>query len=113
MARNQRGMNPNSQNNLINPHDKLDGEFFKEAQKKGVENRRKRKKFKEIFENVLTDKKQKIIASDFVDMLLDRTMSVNNRCRILELILKILGEDGNLSANDLNELTQHIELKIE
>lgn len=100
------GSDPNSKKNL-KPRP-----MTPEMKQKASETKKKHKKFKEVFDEVLTDSKKKMVASDFVDMLFDKTITINNRCRILEIILKILGEDGTISAAELNELTQHIELEI-
>ena len=102
-----------SQENLIKVHDVKDNEFFSEAGKKGNEVKKERKRFKMIFEEILTDEKQTIIASDFVDMLMDKNLQPKTRVAIFELILKILGEgDEKLTKNEFNTLAETIELKI-
>lgn len=102
-----------SQDNLIKVHDVKDNEFFSEAGKKGNEVKKERKRFKMIFEEILTEEKQTVIASDFVDMLLDNNLNPKTRVAIFELILKILGEgDEKLTKNEFNTLAETIELKI-
>lgn len=102
-----------SQENLIKVHDVKDNEFFSEAGKKGNEVKKERKRFKMIFEEILTDEKETIIASDFVDMLMDKNLQPKTRVAIFELILKILGEgDEKLTKNEFNTLAETIELKI-
>ena len=102
-----------SQDNLIKVHDVKDNKFFSEAGKKGSEVKKERKRFKMIFEEILTEEKQTVIASDFVDMLLDNNINPKTRVAIFELILKILGEgDEKLTKNEFNTLAETIELKI-
>lgn len=107
------GKSKASQENLIKVHEVKDNVFFSEAGKKGNEVKKERKRFKMIFEEILTEEKQTIIASDFVDMLLDKNLQPKTRVAIFELILKILGEgDEKLTKNEFNTLAETIELKI-
>lgn len=107
----RRGRSAKSQENL--KHTLTDDER-KEAAKKGGESRQKRRKFKDIFEEILTDDKQKIIAVDFVDMLMNKDIQPKTRIAIFELILRIIGEDEQkLTKNEFSALAEKIELKIE
>lgn len=102
-----------SQSNLENIHDKKDAEFFKENAAKGGKIAKKRRLFREIFEEILTDDKQTIIAQQFVDAITDTNVQLKVRLQIFETILKILGEgDEHLTSNEFNELSQHIKLEI-
>lgn len=102
-----------SQENLNNIHDTQDPEFFKKNAAKGGQTAKKRRKFREIFEEILDDPTQTIIAQDFVDAIMDDTVPLKVRLSIFETVLKILGEgDERLTSNEFNELSQHIKLEI-
>lgn len=72
-----------------------------------------RKKFKEIFEELLDNDKQYEIAEEFAAIVLDRDVNVNSRVKAFDLILRILGEGGSIQADDLKDLSKNIVLKIE
>lgn len=109
----RRGKNEISQSNLQNIHDKKDKEFFSEAAAKGGQTAKKRRKFREIFEEILDDPTQTIIAQDFVDAIMDDSVPLKVRLSIFEVVLKILGEgEERLSSTEFSELSQHIKLEI-
>lgn len=101
-----------SQENLENIHDKKDVEFFKEAGKKGGEAKKKRSSFKEVFELLLDDDTQKIIAKDFIDAILDKDLPIKARLQVFNTVLSVIGEAEPLTSNEFQELSSHIELKI-
>lgn len=109
----KRGKNEVSQSNLKPITELVSDEDRKAASAKGGQTRKKRRMFREIFEEILDDPKQTIIAKQFVDAITDPSVPLKVRLSIFETVLKILGEgEEKLTANEFNELSQHIELKI-
>lgn len=109
----RRGKNEISQNNLKPIAELVSKEDRKKAAAKGGQTCKKRRKFREIFEEILDDPTQTIIAQDFVDAIMDESVPLKVRLSIFETVLKILGEgDEKLSSSEFNELSQHIKLEI-
>lgn len=109
----QRGKNEISQSNLTSITNLVSDTDRKAASAKGGQTAKKRRKFREIFEEILDDPKQIIIAQQFVDAITDQAVPLKVRLSIFETVLKILGEgEEKLTSNEFNELSQHIKLEI-
>lgn len=78
-----------------------------------VQNRQKRKAFKEAFDEAITDDIQKKIVAVFFDILFGSDSRNSDKLKAMELLLKILGEDGiALSKADIGAVDR-IVLKFE
>lgn len=85
----------------------------KAAQKKSVESREKKYSFKDILNQTLTNPIRKKIAKEYIDMVTDKEIKVSERIKILELILKLMGElENNKASVEVSETDNKIKLEI-
>ena len=77
------------------------------------ENKKRRKGFKQIFEEYLTASKEEEIAKDFIGIITDKSVKVADRIKAFELLLRVTQELDTLSKTDLNALKEVIQLKLD
>lgn len=104
-------------NSIQNMHpitkDNYDVEKLKAASAKGNLAKKQRKTLKEIFQFYLTDEVQENIAQEFIGLLTNKDVRVSDKVKILEIILKTIGEyDASLTKGEFNDM-KHIVLRIE
>lgn len=88
-------------------------ELAKAAQKKSVEAREKKYTFRDILNQTLTNNVRKNIAKEYIEMITDKNVKVTERIKILELILKLIGElENNKTSVEFNEENSVIKLEI-
>ena len=75
--------------------------------------REKKYSFKDILNQTLTNPIRKKIAKEYIDMVTDKEIKVSERIKILELILKLMGElENNKASVEVSETDNKIKLEI-
>lgn len=88
-------------------------EHMRELSEKGNLAKKQRKTLREIFKYYLDDVTQEHIAQYFVGLLTEDGVRVSDKIKIVEVILKCIGEyDSTLTKAEFTDM-KHIVLKIE